>query len=104
MPVFSHRSALTDPDRKPNLSALIADTDAAGGTTRSFGRAVGMAIFPSTWTVVQWGNKNDSGAVGDGNKILDSRMSAWELLGPLLVVCTVPDKVRNKQVVARVYT
>ena len=29
-------------------------------------------------------------------------MSAWELLGPLLVVCTAPEKVRNKQVVAMV--
>ena len=59
-----------------------------------------MTIFSSTWTFVQWGNKINSGASGDGNKNLDSRMSAWELLGPLLVVCTAP--VRNKQVVAMV--
>ena len=31
-------------------------------------------------------------------KCLDSLLSAWELLGPLLVVCAAPDKVRNKQV------
>ena len=102
LPVFSHRSALTDPDRRPNLSALIAHTDAAGGTTRSFGRGVGMTIFPSIWTFMQWSYKINSGAPGDGNKNLDSRMSAWELVGPLLVVCTAPDKVRNKQVVAMV--
>lgn len=29
-------------------------------------------------------------------------MSAWELLGPLLTVCTAPNRVRNKQVVVKV--
>ena len=96
----SNRTGLTDPDRKLNHTALVVDTDAAGGSTRSFGK--GMIIYKSTWTIVQWGRKINKGALGEGNKNLESRMSAWELLGPLLVVCTAPDKVKNKQVVVMV--
>jgi hypothetical protein len=102
LPALSYRSELFDPDRRPNPSAMKAHTDAAGGTMKSFGRGVGMAIFPNTWTFVQWGKKINEGAKSDNNKKLDSLMSAWELLGPLLVVCTAPDKVRNKQIVAMV--
>ena len=102
LPVCSHRSELTDPDRRPNVNALVAHTDAAGGSTKSFGKGVGMAIFPNTWTFVQWGNKINRGDLGEGNKNLNSRMSAWELLGPFLVVCAAPNTVRNKQVVVMV--
>jgi hypothetical protein len=98
LPVFSHRSALVDPDRKPSPSAILAHTDAAGGSARSFGKGVGMAIYPYIWTFVQWGIKINRGAKMANGKCLDSLLSAWELLGPLLVVCAAPDKVRNRQV------
>ena len=85
LPVFSHRSALNDPDKRPNPSALVAHTDAAGGTMRSFGRGVGMTIYPNIWTFVMWEIKINCGIKLDNGKALDSLMSAWELLGPLLV-------------------
>ena len=102
LPVYSHRTSLTDPDRKPGPSAVRAHTDAAGGSVKSFGRGVGMTIYPNTWTFVQWGNMINKGFKTADGKSLDSMLSAWELLGPLLVVCTAPDKVRNKQVVVMV--
>ena len=102
LPVYSNRSALMDPDRKPSTSAIVAHTDAAGGTMRSFGRGVGMTVFPNIWTFVMWGKKINSGTLTSDGKSLDSLMSAWELLGPLLVLCAAPDTVRNKQVVVMV--
>ena len=102
LPVFSHRSALMDPDRRAGPFAVVAHKDAAGGSVKSFGRGVGMTIYPNTWTVLQWGDKINKGYKTAGGKSLDSILSAWELLGPLLVVCTAPNQVRNKQVVVMV--
>ena len=102
LPVFSYRSELIDPDRKPGPLAVMSHTDAAGGSAKSFGRGVGMTIYPDIWTVVLWGKRINLGFKGLDGKGLDSLMSAWELLGPLLTVCVAPDRVRNKQVVVKV--
>lgn len=102
LPVYSHRTSLVDPDRRPGPTAVVSHTDAAGGSRRTFGKGVGMTIYPNVWTFVMWGKKiNGGGATNDG-KSLENLMSAWELLGPLLTLCTAPDKVRNKQVVVMV--
>ena len=102
LPVHSYRSPLVDPDRRPGPAAIISHTDAAGGSLRSFGKGVGMTIFPDIWTFVMWGKKINCGEITSDGKSLDSLMSAWELLGPLLTLCTAPDRVRNKQVVVMV--
>ena len=102
LPVYSFRSSLVDPDRRAGPSAVVSHTDAAGGSLRSFGKGVGMTIYPDIWTFVMWGKKiNGEGRTADG-KGLENLMSAWELLGPLLTVCTAPDRIRNKQVVVMV--
>ena len=102
LPVYSYRSPLIDPDRKPGPLAVVSHTDAAGGSLRSFGKGVGMTIFPDIWTFVMWGKKiNGEGITSDG-KGYENLMSAWELLGPLLTVSAAPDRVRNKQVAVMV--
>ena len=102
LPVCSYRSPLVDPDRRPGPSALVSHTDAAGGSLRSFGKGVGMTIFPDLWTFVMWGRKINGDGKTTNGKALESLMSAWELLGPLLTLCTAPNRVRNKQVVVMV--
>ena len=102
LPVYSYRSPLVDPDRKPGPLAVVSHTDAAGGSLRSFGKGVGRTIFQDIWTFVMWGKKiNGKGITSDG-KGYENLMSAWELLGPLLTVSAVPERVRNKQVAVMV--
>ena len=102
LPVYSYRSSLIDPDRRAGPMAILSHTDAAGGSLRSFGKGVGMIISPDIWTFVMWGKKiNGEGITADG-KGYENLMSAWELLGPLLTVCSAPDRIRNKQVVTMV--
>ena len=66
LPVYSFRSSLVDPDRRPGPHAVVSHTDAAGGSTKSFGRGVGMTIYPNIWTFVMWGNMINRG-VKQGN-------------------------------------
>ena len=98
LPVYSRRTALPDPDRKPGPMALRSHTDAAGGSVRTWGRGVGMTIFPNIWTFVLWGEKINKGTLTEGGKSLANVMSAWELVGPLLTLCAAPNTVRAKQV------
>ena len=42
LPVYSLRTCLMDPDRRPGPLAVVSHTDAAGGSRRSFGKGVGM--------------------------------------------------------------
>ena len=46
LPVFSYRTALTDPDRKPTPDALISLTYAAGGSYKSWRKRCGDDHFP----------------------------------------------------------
>ena len=102
LPAYSRRTPLPDPDRKPGPMALFSHTDAAGGSVRSWGRGVGITIFPNTWTLVLWGDKINKGERSMGGQSLAHVMSAWELVGPLLTLCAAPDTVRAKQVVVMV--
>ena len=98
IPVYSHRTKLTDPDRKPDSWAVKSYTDAAGGSVQSLGRGVGMTIFPSVWTYVPWGKRINEGWVAYDGKSLAHKMSAWELLGPLLTLVCGGNRLTGKQV------
>ena len=54
LPVYSHRTKIMDPDRKPDSWAVKSHTDAAGGSVDNKGRGVGMVILPKVWTYVPW--------------------------------------------------
>ena len=62
-------------------------TDAAGGTVRTKGYGVG-AVTKGWWAYLPWGVAINTGqTVQDGTgRQLDRLLSAWELLGPLLVL------------------
>ena len=102
LPLFNGKTKLRDPDRKPMPSALQAYSDAAGGSSQTAGRGVGMVIFPSTWAVFQYGEIINSDQLAYDGKLLACKMSVWELVGPLLVLVCAPDIVRGNQVVTYV--
>ena len=98
LPAYSSRTRLTDPDKKPDTWALKSHTDAAGGSSDSKGRGVGMTIFPNIWTYVPWGKRINHGWVAYDGKNLSHKMSAWELVGPLLTLVCGGNLLTGKQV------
>ena len=102
LPLFNNKTKLQDPDRKYESGALQAHTDAAGGSLHGHGRGVGMAIYPTIWAQLPYGDLINSGQLAYDGKLLSCKMSVWELVGPLLVLVCAPNEVRNRQVVTYV--
>ena len=102
LPVFSHRARLQDPDRKADLhSALHCYSDAAGGSRESLGRGVGAVIISTgLWSVITWGRRINEGWAAYDGKSLASKMSVWELVGPLLALTIGGNRLSGKQVIA----
>ena len=85
--VCSGRSRIPDPGRGLPAWTLDIYTDAAGGSWRTLGQGVG-AVGPGFWAVLPWGRAINAGRpTGDGRR-LDRIMSALELMGPLLALCS----------------
>ena len=97
LPVYSRRTKLQDPDRRPAAWAVRSHTDSAGGS-ETIGRGVGMTIFPNIWTYVPWGKRINEGWRAYDGKRLSNKMSAWELVGPLLTVSCTGNTLSGKQV------
>ena len=76
LPVYSNRTKLQDPDRKPDSWAIKSHTDAAGGSTENMGRGVGMTIFPDIWTYVPWGRRINESWTGYDGKNLSHKLSS----------------------------
>ena len=75
--------------------ALEFFTDAAGGS----GATVGLGcrgVVGSWWFYVPWGRKINTGVKWKGSK-LSQKMSALELVGPLICVAGGYERVRNRQ-------
>ena len=87
LPVYGRRTELQDPDKRPMAGAEKAYTDAAGGSRASVGRGVGMLVAGTEWTYIPWGRRINEGWRAYDGKSLAHKMSAWELVGPLMVVC-----------------
>ena len=98
LPSYGRRTVLQDPDRRPDTWAIRSYTDAAGGSKESIGRGVGMTIFPNTWTFVPWGKCINEGWTAYDKKNLAHKLSAWELLGPLLTIVCGGNRLTGKQV------
>ena len=97
LPVYSHRSMLQDPDRKPDPWAVVSYSDAAGGS-ESYGRGVGTLIMPHTWTYVPWNRRINEGWLAYDGKSLSHKLSVWELCGPLLTLVIGGNTLTGKQV------
>ena len=98
LPAYSSRTNLQDPDRKPDTWAVKSHTNAAGGSTENLGRGVGMTIFPHVWTYVPWGRRINEGWTAYDGKKLSHKMSAWELVGPLLTLVCGGNRLSGRQV------
>ena len=85
LPVYSRRSKLQDPDRKPDPWAIVTHSDVAGGSRESLGRGIGALVWPHTWTYVPWNRRINEGWFAYDGKSLAHKLSAWELCGPLLM-------------------
>ena len=71
-------------------------TDAAGGSTSYLGAGCG-GVSGDWWFYLPWGRKINTGVSYRGRR-LAGKMSALELVGPLVCVCADPDLVRCRAV------
>ena len=76
--------------------ALEFFTDAAGGSGATVGLGCG-GVSGSWWFYVPWGRKINTGVKWKGSK-LSQKMSALELVGPLICVAGGYERVRNRPV------
>ena len=102
LPFCGRRTLLPDPDYQLPPWALTADTDAAGGTRKSRGYGAGAVLGQHWWCYLPWGEAINSGAVHSDGVRLDCKMSAWELVGPLMVLTAGRDLVRNRSLIIQV--
>ena len=71
-------------------------TDAAGGSSSYLGAGCG-GVSGDWWFYLPWGRKINSGVSYRGRR-LAGKMSALELVGPLICVCAEPDLVRCRDI------
>ena len=71
-------------------------TDAAGGSTSYVGAGCG-GVSEDWWFYLPWGRKINTGVSYQGRR-LAGKMSALELVGPLVCVCADPDLVRCREI------
>jgi hypothetical protein len=96
------RTLLPDPDFSLPPWILTADTDAAGGTTKGWGYGAGGVMGDRWWCYVPWGEAINQGGVFRDGVQLSSKMSAWELVGPLLVLTSGAGMLRGKSLIIQV--
>ena len=100
LPFCARRVPLPNPDFSLPPWVLHAYTDAAGGSS-ALGHGVGAVMEPGWWCYLPWGIDspiNSSLKFEDG-KMFCNKMSAWELVGPLLVLTAGVELVRNRSLV-----
>lgn len=87
--VCSGRVKIPDPDMRPPAWALDMYTDASGGGFGHDGRRTGRGVGALTkgwWAYVPWSSTICRGPLGEDGRRLNRKMSALELVGPLLVI------------------
>ncbi len=92
----SGRCSIPDPPSKLPPWALECFTDAAGGSLEGPGRGVGGVIPEWGWWIwMPWTRElNSEKRMHDGKKV-SRKMSALELIGPLLVISCAADRLRG---------
>lgn len=96
LPVYSGKAKIPDPDYSLPMSALQGFTDAAGGSLESWGNGIGAFLPPRSWSYVAFGFRINGPGVDETGKKLCRKMSAWELAGPLLLLCSMPEMLFGK--------
>lgn len=86
------------PLTSPPAWALNFYTDAAGGFTLSIGHGTG-GLSQGFWFFVPWGRKINSGIRGADGKQLSRKLSALELVGPLICLAAGFDRCRGRPIV-----
>ena len=84
------------PDLILSPLALQGYTDAAGGTPNKIGHGVGGILEPDVWFFIPWPAWLNKGLPNSDNERFDRKMSVLELVGPLALLVSAPDRVRNK--------
>ena len=103
LPFCARKVVLPNPDFCHPPWALHAYTDAAGGSIDNLGRGVGAVIAPDWWCYLPWGSViNSTYKKFDDGKLFKNKMSAWELVGPLLVLTAGVERVKNRRLVVPV--
>ena len=104
LPFCSKRTVLPDPDYCLPDWTMKAHTDAAGGTVTNSGYGVGAVLGEHWWAYLPWGEAINEGRQYSDGQRLSNKMSAWELLGLLLVLTARVDLVRNKSLIVPEWT
>jgi hypothetical protein len=93
----SGHSRIPVPEGRPAPWARQVYTDAAGGSMVGHGRGAG-AVMGDWWVYVNWGWRINSGSRADDGKKISRKMSALELVGPLVALAAGADWCRSKSV------
>ena len=83
--VCSGRVAIPRPPGRLVAGALQAFTDAAGGSRESVGRGTG-GVMGDWWYYIPWASRINAGGWRVDGKKVGRKLSALELVGPLVVV------------------
>ena len=102
LPMFSNRTRLPDPDRRPQPKPVEVFSDAAGGTMDHLGRGLGMIVQGQAWAYLPYRTKINAGFKAYDGKSLAHKLSVWELVAPLMALVCAPELLRNTQAVAYV--
>ena len=57
------------------------------------------AVMGTLWAYLPWGEVINGGKKYEDGKLFKNKMSAWELVGPLVVVSAGADSLRNKSLI-----
>ncbi len=95
----SGRAAIPGGEERLPPWAMDCFTDAAGGSLESAGRGLG-AVIPELgwWAYMPWARLVNSGAVVYEGKKVSRKLSALELMGPLLVLAAAAEEVQGRAV------
>ena len=93
--VCARRTKYPDPEATLPAWSLQAYTDAAGGSTLYLGSGTG-AVLGCWWSYIPWSTYINGSGTAKGGKFVRRKLSALELVGPLLTVCGACDMVRGK--------
>jgi hypothetical protein len=83
--VWSGRVDIPRPQGRLTAGALDAFTDAAGGSSEAVGRGTG-GVMGEWWYYIPWAKRVNAGGWKVDGKKVGRKLSALELVGPLVVV------------------
>jgi len=93
--VCSGRVDIPRPHGRASTGALEAFTDAAGGTCEAVGRGTG-GVLESTWYYIPWARRINAGGWRVDGKKVGRKLSALELVGPLVIVASAHRECRGR--------